>query len=59
MKLSNVIRIWDTLQYQDLGGLTYWEFENAINSIVGVKNDIPIDICQFERPKSLCKELRS
>ncbi len=52
MKLSNVVRIWDAINHMDIGELNYSDLEIAINNVVGVRNDIPTDICEFERPGS-------
>ena len=50
MKLSNVVRIWDAINHLNLGELTYMDFEYAFMRVISVKNDIPIDICEFTRP---------
>ena len=50
MKLSNIVRIWDAINYMDLGELRYHDLENAVANVVGVKNDVPTDVCDFERP---------
>ena len=39
MKLSDVIKIWDTIHVMDLGELGFCDLEKAIDEIVGIEND--------------------
>lgn len=40
MKLTKVIAIWEKLHVKDLSEIRYCDLEKAIESIVGVENDI-------------------
>ena len=47
MKLTEVIKIWDILHTKDTGELGYCDLERAIDTIVGVENDV-----SFNQPRS-------
>lgn len=38
--LSDVVKIWDMLHTKDTGDLGFCDLEDAIDSTVGVRNDI-------------------
>jgi len=41
MRLSEVITIWEKVHTKDIGELGYCDLEKAIESVVGIENDIP------------------
>jgi len=47
MKLSEIIKVWELLHTKDTGELGYADLEKAIESVVGVENDITP--CQPEK----------
>jgi len=40
MKLTDVMKIWEELHVKDTGDIGFCDLDNAINKIVGVKNDV-------------------
>ena len=44
MRLSGVIAVWDIIHVMDTGELGFCDLEKAIDTVVGVQNDI--DSCQ-------------
>ena len=40
MKLSEVIEVWELLHSRDTGEVGYCDLEHAIESVVGIENDI-------------------
>lgn len=40
MKLTDVIAIWDELHNYDTGEIEFCDFENIIDKIVGVENNV-------------------
>ena len=40
MKLTDVMKIWDTLHIKDTGELGYCDLEQAIEAVVGIENDV-------------------
>lgn len=41
MKLSDVIKVWDTLHLKHTGDLGYCDLEKAIEQVVKIEDDIP------------------
>jgi len=40
MKLTDVIKVWDQLHVKDTGEIGYCDLERAIESVVGIENDV-------------------
>lgn len=41
MKLTDVIKIWDELHVKDTGETGFCDLDKAIETVVGVENDVP------------------
>lgn len=39
--LSEVIKVWDLLHTKDTGELGFCDLEGAVDTVIGIKNDIP------------------
>lgn len=44
MKLTDVIEIWGKLHVKDTGELGYCDLEAAIEGVVGVENDVCLEV---------------
>ncbi len=42
MKLSEVITIWDILRSKPLAELGFRDLADAVETVVGVENDVPV-----------------
>lgn len=51
MKLTNVIKIWNTLQQLELGELRFDDLENVVREVVGVKDNLPPDTFLYFNPE--------
>ena len=40
MKLTKIIEVWDILHSKNIGELMYFEFQDAIEKVDGIQNDI-------------------
>ena len=41
MKLSDIITVWDILHLKDTGEVGFCDLQDALETVVGVENDIP------------------
>jgi hypothetical protein len=41
MKLTNVMKIWEELVRRDLNKISFPKFEAAVDTVIGVVDDIP------------------
>ncbi len=39
MKLNDVVKIWDLIQYKDIGELEFCDLQNAVDQVVGIEKE--------------------